>query len=177
MRSHVSHVPAIRARRLRPTAPGCSGSCPPLSHPTHPHTTRLRCRGDEEADDNSKAAADLASRHFLATLPACPALEALRLLGPCAASPKFMPVLQQGGSEALAWLWSVVRERGLHHQFGLSGREMRERQQLFGDSLRIGHGSAAQPRAGVAGAAAPGAGQPWCCIEVVRDGREAAGPE
>ena len=40
----------------------------------------LHCRGDEEADDNSKQAAEMTANHFLATLPCCSSrLEVLRV--------------------------------------------------------------------------------------------------
>ncbi|KAL4419839.1 hypothetical protein ABPG75_006937 [Micractinium tetrahymenae] len=87
--------------------------------------------GDEEADDNSKHAAELAANHWLASLPECSVLEHFSLCGPASYSCKFMPVAALRQRHSLKWLWSVVRLQGLHNLYGLSGREMQARQQLF----------------------------------------------
>ncbi|EFN53783.1 hypothetical protein CHLNCDRAFT_58449 [Chlorella variabilis] len=118
--------------------------------------------GDEEADDNSKQAAEMTANHFLATLPCCSSrLERLRLEGAAAASTKFMPVLPHGRA-SLQWLWSVVRLQGLHNLYGLSGHEMQARQQLFGDRLSFRYVPEHRPQA--------------CAIQIVR-GRLHPGPE
>lgn len=93
--------------------------------------------GDEEADDNSKRAAELAANHWLASLPESAVLERFRLCGPAAHSCKFMPVAAPRQRDALKWLWSVVRLQGLHNLYGLSGREMQARQQLFEGRLAL----------------------------------------
>lgn len=90
-------------------------------------------------------------------------MQRLRLEGGAASSLKFQPVLPHHGA-SLAWLWSVVRLQGLHHQFGLSGAEMQARQQLFGDSLRFAY------------SARQAAGEAWCCIDVAA-APAPAGPE
>lgn len=75
-------------------------------------------QGDEEADDRSKEAADMAANHLLALLPSAPRLARLRLEGGAAASAKFQPCAPHARA-SLRWLWSVLRLQGLHHQFGL----------------------------------------------------------
>ncbi|KAL4435409.1 hypothetical protein ABPG77_006171 [Micractinium sp. CCAP 211/92] len=99
--------------------------------------------GDEEADDNSKHAAELAANHWLASLPESTMLERFRLCGPAAHSCKFMPVAAPSQRDSLKWLWSVVRLQGLHNLYGLSGREMQARQQLFEGRLAIEQDQAA----------------------------------
>ena len=48
----------------------------------HKQLAAAACRGDEEADENSKLAAEMTANHFLACLPACARLEVR-----CAAEP------------------------------------------------------------------------------------------
>ncbi|PRW33578.1 TMV resistance N [Chlorella sorokiniana] len=129
--------------------------------------------GDEEADDNSKQAADMAANHLLATLPSCPRLQRVRVVGAAAASLKFMPAAPHAAA-SLQWLWSVVRLQGLHNLLGLSAHEMEARQQLFDNRLRFTLGPAAASGAAAAASwglapAPPAAAEPACCIEIVRD--------
>lgn len=116
--------------------------------------------GDEEADDKSKQAAEMAGNYFLSELPNCARLQRLRLAGGAAASAKFMPV-RHGARDSLAWLWSVVRMQGLQNLYGLSGCEIKARQQLFDTRLSI--------ECPTPPPAEPLWEPDWCCISVVRD--------
>lgn len=84
---------------------------------------------DEEADDASRQVAALTAAKFGPELVASGRrLQEVTFRGACTRSIKFQPSRPGQGWEDMAWLWTVIYQRGLTFLLGLSEEE---RQQLI----------------------------------------------